>query len=462
LLRRKDTKTIRPMGAQRLFIRRSAAVVGILLAAEVVLFGATRSSGVEPPSEFVPTTVEVPLALRYIPFDQDRVLTIPAGFNISVVARIPQARFIMPLPTGEILVAQPSGGKISLVQPQAEGTAAVSSLIEGLEHPQGMALYLSEDRLYLYVGESNQVSRFLIAPGGASAGEKTVIVPNLPDGSSPELHGAYRHDLKNLVIGPDNKLYVDIASSTNADPIDTTSNPVRSAIYQYDLDGRNEKIFARGIRNAEGLAFVPGSNELWAAVNETDDILYPFRNSWQGSGSIDYGKMTSYIDDHPPEEFIHVKEGANYGWPFANPNPDTPNGLDDMPFVPNYENNPDWSKYPESTFMRVDKGIQAHSAPLGIAFLQDSKMPEQFREGIALALHGSWDRRRMTGYKVIFFPWQDGRPGRQIDLVSGWLDDQSQSNWGRPVDVKPANDGSLLISDDLSGAIYRLAPLGSR
>jgi glucose/arabinose dehydrogenase len=77
-------------------------------------------------------------------------------------------------------------------------------------------------------------------------------------------------------------------------------------------------------------------------------------------------------------------------------------------------------------------------------------------------LHGSWDRRRMTGYKVIFFPWQGGRPERQIDLVSGWLDDQSQSNWGRLVDVKPANDGSLLISDDLSGAIYRLAPLGSR
>ena len=88
--------------------------------------------------------------------------------------------------------------------------------------------------------------------------------------------------LKNLVIGLDNKLYVDMASSTNADPIDTTSNPIRSAIYQYDLDGANGRIFARGIRNAEGLAFLPGTNELWAAVNETDDIRYPFRNSWQG------------------------------------------------------------------------------------------------------------------------------------------------------------------------------------
>jgi hypothetical protein len=139
--------------------------------------------------------------------------------------------------------------------------------------------------------------------------------------------------------------------------------------------------------SAEGLAFVAGTNELCAAVNETDDILYPFRNSLQDSGWNDYGKrITSYIDDHPPDEFIHVKEGANYGWPFANPNPDTPNGLDNMPLAPNYQTNPDWSKYPESMFTRIDKGIQAHSAPLGIAFLQDSKMPEPFREGIAIAL----------------------------------------------------------------------------
>jgi sugar lactone lactonase YvrE len=173
-------------------------------------------------------------------------------------------------------VAQPGLGSIFLVRPQADGTLGVSTLIEDLRNPQGMAFHSSDDRLYLYVGESNQVSRFLIAPGAASAGEKTVIVPNLPDSSSPELGGPYRHELKNLVIGPDNKLYVDIASSTNADPIDISSNPVRSAIYQYDLDGKNGKIFARGIRNAEGLAFVPGTNELWAAVNETDDIRYPF------------------------------------------------------------------------------------------------------------------------------------------------------------------------------------------
>jgi glucose/arabinose dehydrogenase len=276
-------KTICSMSAQRSFIRhwklisRSVAVVDILFASALVQLGATSSSAVEPLNALVPTTVEVPPALRDVPFDQDRVLMVPPGFKISVVASIPGARFIMPLSTGEIFVAQPGLGSILLLRPQANGTAAVSALIQDLQNPQGMALHRSEDRLYLYVGES-------------------------------------------------------------------------------------------------------------------DDILYPFRNSWQDSGSIDYGKrITSYIDDHPPDEF------------------------------------------------------------------QDSKTPEPFREGIAIALHGSWDRSRKAGYKVIFFPWQGRRPGRQIDLVTGWLDDRSQSQWGRPVDVKPANDGSVLISDDYSGTIYRLA-----
>ena len=245
------------MSAQRQFSCRFTPVFGTLLIGAFILLWATHSSGIEQPNALLPVTVEIPSTLRTTPFDRDRVLMVPPGFKISVLARVPAARFIMPLSTGEILVVQPVLGSILLVRPQADGTAAVSTIIEDLQSPQGMALHSSDDKLYLYVGESNQVSRFLIAPGATSAGDKTVIVPNLPDSSNIELRGPYRHWLKNLVIGPDNKLYVDIASSTNADPIDTTSNPVRSAIYQYDLDGSNGKIFARGIRNAEGLAFVP-------------------------------------------------------------------------------------------------------------------------------------------------------------------------------------------------------------
>jgi glucose/arabinose dehydrogenase len=113
---------------------------------------------------------------------------------------------------------QPFNGRITLVRPGANGISSVSTLIDGLHRPQGMALHSIGDKLYLYVGESNQISRFAFSLNSASADEKTVIVADLPDSSSPELRGYYRHELKNLVIGPDDKLYVDIASSTNADP----------------------------------------------------------------------------------------------------------------------------------------------------------------------------------------------------------------------------------------------------
>jgi glucose/arabinose dehydrogenase len=335
--------------------RQPAALLRAVVTA-LALLSTNTVLGSDPLGTLVPTTVEVPSSLRRAPFNREWQLLVPPGFKISVVARIPRARFILPIPTGGFLVAQPFNGRITLVRPGANGTSTVFTLIDGLHRPQGMALHSIGDKLYLYVGESNQISRFAFSLSSASAGEKTVIVPDLPDSSSPELRGYYRHELKNLVIGLDEKLYVDIASSTNADPIDTTSSPVRSAIYQYDRDGRHAKVFARGIRNAEGLGFVPGTDELWAAVNELDDVRYPFRDSWRKSGSSDYGKrITSYIDDHPPDELIHVKEGANYGWPFADPNPDTPNGLDNMPFAPNYETNPDWSKYPEKMFTRVDR-----------------------------------------------------------------------------------------------------------
>jgi glucose/arabinose dehydrogenase len=311
-------------------------------------------------------------------------------------------------------------------------------------------------KMYLYVSESNQVSRFLYSEGRVKRTSQEIVVPNLPDRSSPNLGGTYGHELKNIAIGPDGKLYVDIASSTNADPADTRSEPVRSAIYRCDLDGRNLQLFARGIRNAEGLAFVPGTNVLWAVVNERDNIRYPFRNGWAGSKKNDYCRvLPAYVDDHPPDEFIEVREGANYGWPFANPNPDK--GLDDMSFDPDCENNPDWSRFPAATFRRIDKGIPAHSAPLGLSFLQHSKVPTAIRDTAVVALHGSWNRTRKTGYKVVIFPWlANGKPGQQTDLVSGWLDEESQRAWGRPVDAVPDGDGNLLISDDASGTIYKL------
>ncbi|MBV9998573.1 MAG: PQQ-dependent sugar dehydrogenase [Verrucomicrobia bacterium] len=430
---------------------------GVTWAVTMALPAVTLPARAADPLSFETVPVQVPSELREGTFDRERRLRVPKGFIIEVVARIARARFLMGTPAGNLLVSQPAHGKIWLVR--LDGDRSVQLLASGLRLPQGMAFKNIDGATYLYVGECNEIVRFRYDPASERVSNREVIVPNLPDASSAGLGGAYGHELKNLAIGPDNKLYVDVASATNASPSDTTSNPVRSAIYQYDLDGSHGRIFARGIRNAEGLDFLPGTGELWAVVNERDEIRFPFHRPWRQGDGDDYGKrLSSYVDDHPPDELIHVKDGANYGWPFANPDPDTPSGLDNMPFDPDYDNNPDWRRFPESTFTRVDKGIQAHSAPLGMAFLQSSNVPEQVRHGLVTAYHGSWDRTRKTGYKVAYFPWtHDGRPGSQVDLVTGWLDDATQDVWGRPVDVKPGKDGALYISDDDSGTVYRLA-----
>jgi glucose/arabinose dehydrogenase len=403
----------------------------------------------------VAVKVDVPASNWTMPFNRGRVLKVPEGAKISVLARVEKARFLAVSPQGDVLVAQPSRGKILLVR--KSGPAKVSELIGGLRLPQGMVFQRIGETLYLYVGESNRISRFVYANDTLSQATQEIVVPNLPDRSSPNLGGAYGHELKNIAIGPDQKLYVDIASATNADPSDTRSDPIRCAIYRYDLDGKNRKLVATGIRNAEGLDFLPGTNELWAVVNQRDNIRYPYKRGRGPYQSSDYGQVIpSYVDEHPPDEFIHVRDGANYGWPFANPNPD--NGMNRMPFDPDYDTNRDWSQFPESSFTRIDKGIPAHSAPLGFSFLQATKVPVPYRNGAVVALHGSWNRTHKTGYKIVFFPWlPGGEPGAQMDLVTGWLDEQTQRVWGRPVDIVPDLEGNLLISDDASGSIYKLS-----
>jgi glucose/arabinose dehydrogenase len=457
---RPDSETIIPAYTADQLMNRPAAFLLVFVNAAFFLLESKQSFG---QTQLASERVAVASAFRSAPFDRDRYLEIPRGFQIQVVARIPAARFLRSTPGGGLFVSQPARGTIWWISGKPVEASSPILAVSGLRLPHGMAFTVIGGKTYLYVGESYEISRFQYDPNTHTLLHKEVVVPNLPDTSSGILRGAYRHALKNLAISPDHHLYVDIASSTNSDPSDTTSDPVRCAIYRYDLDGGSRTLFARGIRNAEGLDFVPGTNVLWAVVNGSDDIRFPFHRSWSGTGSDDYGKrIPGYIDDHPPETFIHVKFGADYGWPFAEPDPDSPSGLDNMPLDPSYENNPDWSKYPEIGFTRSDKGIQAHSAPLGMAFLQETKLPEWLRNSAAVAYHGSWDRSRKTGYKVVIFPWTgQQQPGNQVDLVTGWLDEQSQRVWGRPVDVKPSADGeALFISDDHSGTIYELRPRG--
>ncbi|HUK91894.1 MAG TPA: hypothetical protein VLZ81_15940, partial [Blastocatellia bacterium] len=253
--------------------------------------------------------------------------------------------------------------------------------------------------------------------------------------------------------------YVQIGSSCNVCTEDAASTPVRAAIYQYNADGTGGRQFAMGLRNAEGLAILPGSTDLWVVVNERDDIAYPFNDSTGQYGQV----IPSYVDNHPPDEFTRVVDGGNYGWPFCDPDPDTASGFDNMPFDNDFQMN-QGGLFDCAAMNRISKGIPGHSAPLSLTFLLGTGFSQIYQDGAVVCLHGSWDRQAKTGYKVAYFPWNDSAaaPGAQIDLINGWLDSASQQEWGRPVDSAVDAAGNLYVSDDLSGTIYELSPTPSQ
>jgi glucose/arabinose dehydrogenase len=408
-----------------------------------------------------PTTVLVPGNLRQAPFNQPRQLAVPSGWTVSVYARIAKARFMLLLPDGRLLVAQPSTGSVLLVRREGDAGTA-TPWVTGLSQPHGLAVATLGGQRWVYVAESNRVRRYPYRAGETTAGTGQTIVDKLPDASLPELRGAYAHALKNIAISPDGHLYVGIGSSCNACAEDTTATPRRGAVYRYPAAGGAGELYAAGLRNAEGLAVVPGTNEVWAAVNNRDNIAYPRHQDFDSDGADDYGKvLPSYVDNHPPEELVHLEAGADFGWPFCNPNPDRTLGMRDMPFDQDTQLNGD-GHVDCGTKDRVQEGIPAHSAPLGLTFLGSPKVPAQLRGGAVVTLHGSWNSTTPVGYKVTWWEWDPkvGRPAPSQDLMLGFigLGLTPSAPWGRPVDTIADADGTLLISDDLSGTIYRLAP----
>jgi glucose/arabinose dehydrogenase len=436
----------------------------------VVLIGAcsgggsaSSSTAVETASQAASASVnkqlEVPQALAdAAPFDQPRSLTVPPGFGIRLWARLSKARFMARAPNGDILVSVPGENKVVLLRERANNVPEQFDFATGLRKPHDMVFQKIGDITYLYIAETHRVTRSVYQPGSTATSERQVVVDNLPDSSTAELQGSYGHELKNMAFGADGKLYLSIASSCNACTTDDSATPVRGAIHQYNADGSNPRLFARGIRNAEGLDFIPGTNTLWVAVNNRDDISFPLDLDFDGDGASDLGKVVPrYTDDNPSELFTSVRDGANYGWPFCNatPNP-TMSNLD---VVRDYDNNRDGARLDCAGVARSSKGIQAHSAPLGFSFLHTSNVPAAYRKGAVVALHGCWNCTTLkAGYKVVYFPFDDaGNAGPEIDLVTGFVTDPvGRAFWGRPVDAIADANGNILISDDYAGAIYQL------
>ncbi|GAA3285004.1 sugar dehydrogenase [Dactylosporangium vinaceum] len=387
--------------------------------------------------------VEVPSGLAAAPFNQDRYLQLPTGWKAAVYARVDKARFMALTPSGDLLVSQPGAGKVQLVR-----AGAVSEFAGGLRQPHDMVFAPVGGQMFLFIAESNRVVRYPYSNGDLKAHDGQVVVDGLPDTSTPELRGAYAHVLKNIAVHGET-LYVSIASTCNACVEDTVSDPQRAAIYTYAAGGTNASrhLLARGIRNAEGLAFRPGTDELWIVVNNRDNTLVPDDRDVDGDGQSDKGKkMAQFVDDYPPEEFIKVRDGGFYGWPFCNPDPGK--GLHDMGLLRDYELNRDGAKADCTKADPIDLGLPAHSAPLGLTFYNGAAI---------VPLHGSWNRTKPAGYKVLYVPWTANGPSDPVDLATGFVGADGKW-WGRPVDAAIDTDGTILISDDAGGTVLRLTP----
>jgi glucose/arabinose dehydrogenase len=391
------------------------------------------------------TTVRTPAGADASPFNGKRELSAPPGWTVTVWARVPGARLLAWTPDHRLLVSRPSAGDVVALTSDASAT----TLVGGLDQPHGLAF----DGNTLYVAESNRVDTFDYRDGAVSG--KKVVVSGLPDAKSPELGGAYAHALKSVAIGRDKTIYVSVGSTGNVSPADRDANPERATILSAPPGGGPPRTYARGVRNGTGLAVDP-DGAVWTAVNNRDNVAYPYAGPDRGDIRQDY------VNDHPLEPLAKLSPGRDLGWPYCNPDPDLEPGAADTPlsytrrpFVRDLQTNADGSKLDCAALPPVEQGMGAHSAPLGLSFATAPGLPGAYGPGALVAVHGSWNRRPPRAPEVSFFAWRDGTLGPQQTLLTGFQNEDG-SRWGRPVMAVQGPDGALYVSDDLAGAVYRV------
>lgn len=387
-----------------------------------------------PPAGLSTVDVTVPPDMTQAPFDQPRQVQVPTGWQLSVWARTPRPRLALWAPDGALLVSVPSAGTVLRFTPGSPG-ATESVLLDELDQPHGLAMAGST----LYIAQSDQVVAYDYANGAATG--PRVIAGGLPDAKSPDLRGAYAHALKSVAVGPDGAVYFSIGSTGNISAADRTATPPRATIMRVPPGGGPAEPFATGVRNGTGLAVAPDGT-LWTANNGRDNVADP------STGQVD----PAYVGEHPREQIARLTPGRELGWPYCNPD----GGPADLPFIRDVQTNPDGTKLDCSALPPVEQSMGAHSAPLGLSFV-DGALPAPYAQGALIGVHGSWNRQPPREPEVSFYPWRDGRLENQQTLVGGFQGDNG-SRWGRPVAAVVGPDGAVYITDDAADAIYRLSP----
>jgi glucose/arabinose dehydrogenase len=380
-------------------------------------------------------------ATRVVPMPDGHRLTVPAGFAVNVFADTLQMPRMMALaPNGDVFLSEPVRGQGAITilrDANRDGVAETrETFAAGLNRPFGLAFQGG----FLYVGNNDSVVRFSYRAGQTRAtGPPEKIVDLPPSDAALDQDTAnrlmidlsqtrgYNHWTRNVIFSPDgSRMYVTVGSATNATP---ESDERRAAINEYRPDGSGHRVFASGLRNPVGLAYFPGTNVLWTAVNERDQLG----------------------DDLVPDFITSVRSGAFYGWPFsylgAHLDPTVTPQRPDL----------------VARAIAPDVRLPAHSAALGLIFYTANRFPIEYRNNAFVALHGSINRSKLSGYSVVRVRVHDGRvAGEPEEFLSGFTarDDDEKEAWGRPVGLLQLPDGSLLVSDDGGNRVWRVSYTG--
>jgi len=334
---------------------------------------------------------------------------LPDGFRIGVFASdVNNVRTIAVTETGDVLATSMRPGEIILLHRDEDGDGASDGrtvLASGLGHPHGLALYGG----YLYIGETEQVVRGRFDREARTLGPLEVVFSGMPAGGN--------HTTRTIGFGPDDMLYVTVGSSCN---VCIEEQPYRASMVRMNADGTGAETFATGLRNSVGFDWHPATGALYATDNGRDLLG----------------------DDTPHCELNLVEQGADYGWPYAyddkQPDPD---------FGPGNEDKVQASR-------SLAHGFGAHRAPLGVRFFGADTAPAGYEGAALTALHGSWNRSELAGYKVVSLHFGADGSIEQRDFLTGFELDEDVI--GRPVEMAFGHDGAIYISDDYSGSVYKV------
>ncbi len=364
------------------------------------------------------------------------------GLRVKPFARdLKHPRWIYVLPNGDVLVAEAASEPSSSWNPRSIAQSFVQRLagsivenanrisifrdtdkdgvadergvfLEGLRQPFGMALIADQ----LYVANTDSIVRYPYKDGQKRIADQGTKLVDIPVG---------HHWTRNILPSPDNtKLYITVGSGSNIGEKGMEIEKDRGTIWELDLSTGQHRVYATGLRNANGMAFEPTTGALWTVVNERDEIG----------------------DNVPPDYLTSVKENGFYGWPYSY-----------------------WGKIvdervqpqrPDLVAQSItpDYALGAHTAALGLAYSDGKAMPAPFKNGMVIGQHGSWNRSELSGYKVIFVPFKDGRPaGLPVDMLTGFLKSSNGKAYGRPVGVVFDQNGALLVADDVGNTIWHVS-----